>query len=360
MIDRFYEIAQYYDGLVDRFGHHHRACDYGRAESQAVKFRTFAESVDFTGLSVLDVGCGFADFGVYLQDRFAGVRYTGIDLSPRMIEEARRFRPDLDLRVGNLMDPAVDRPFDVVTANGIFYLLGADAPELMKKLVGKMSVLARRAVLFNTLSSWAPDQVAGEFYADPTQVLEWCRTLSSRLVLRHDYHSRDFTICIYKDKQDRARLRLVEAEDIGQLFEWRNDPWIVSLGTSRREVTWEEHSAWLSRVLKQDRHLLFIVYSCEGVPAGTVRLDVQDPGAAILTIYLLKAFTGRGLGPWAVGEACWMALARWSRLERITAFVRRDNLPSIKCFARAGFHEDSDSPGCPDLHVAMAWTREPS
>lgn len=199
MDHRFLEIGQYYDRLVDCFGHHHRACDYGRAGSQAVKFQIFAESLDFTGLSVLDVGCGFADFGVYLKDRFAGVRYVGIDLSPRMIEEARRLQPELDLRVGNVLDQEGDQNYDVVTANGIFYLLGVNAPETMKRIIGKMFELASKAVLFNTLSSWAPDQVPGEFYADPLKVLELVRTLSSRLVLRHDYHSRDFTITMYNE-----------------------------------------------------------------------------------------------------------------------------------------------------------------
>ena len=38
----------------------------------------------------------------------------------------------------------------------------------------------------------------GEFYADPVQTLSWCHTLSPFVVLRHDYHSRDFTVYVYK------------------------------------------------------------------------------------------------------------------------------------------------------------------
>jgi SAM-dependent methyltransferase len=193
-------IARFYDGLVERFGHDPRACDYGHANSQRIKFQVLAGATDYAGLSVLDVGCGFADFADYLEGRFGAVRYSGIDLSPRMIAEARRRRPDLDLRVANLAALPADRQYDVVTANGIFYLLGDDAPRLMRELVTRLFAQARRAVAFNSLSAWAADPSAGEYYADPLETLAFCRTLTPWVVLRHDYHPRDFTVYLYRDR----------------------------------------------------------------------------------------------------------------------------------------------------------------
>jgi len=150
------------------------------------------------GTRVLDVGCGFADFSGYLNERYSNVKYSGVDLSGSMIREAQRCLPDVDVRVGNILDIAGENTVDVVTANGIFYLLEEEAPRLMQTLVNRMFALCRMAVAFNSLSSWAPDQEAGEFYADPLQTLSWCRALSPFVVLRHDYHSRDFTVYIYK------------------------------------------------------------------------------------------------------------------------------------------------------------------
>jgi hypothetical protein len=54
------------------------------------------------------------------------------------------------------------------------------------------------ALAFNSLSNWANDQEANEFYADPVQVLNFCRELTPWVVLRHDYHPRDFTVYMYK------------------------------------------------------------------------------------------------------------------------------------------------------------------
>lgn len=198
MTDPFARIAGYYDGLVQKYGHDPRACDYGRAESQQIKFRVLSETMPLDNRSLLDVGCGFADFAGYLRSRFSGLQYSGIDLCPSMIAEAQRSHPELDLRVANIFDTSFDRSFDVVTANGIFYLLGEQAWPMMQRMIERMIALATSAVVFNSLSAWASDQELDEFYADPLQTVEFCRSLTPWVVLRHDYHPRDFTVYLYK------------------------------------------------------------------------------------------------------------------------------------------------------------------
>lgn len=196
--DRFARIADFYQGLVTRYGHDPRACDYGGPESQQIKFRVLSEAMPLANRSILDVGCGFADFAVYLQGRFPNVRYTGIDLCSAMVTEARRRHPKLGLRIANVLDTSLQTGFDLVSANGIFYLLGDDAWHMMQAIIKRMLDQADSAVAFNSLSAWAEQKESGEFYADPLQVLDFCRQLTPWVVLRHDYHPRDFTIYMYK------------------------------------------------------------------------------------------------------------------------------------------------------------------
>ena len=199
MTDSFARIADYYDGLIRKYGHDPRACDYGRVESQKIKFRALSEVAPLANSSVLDVGCGFADFATFLGEGFPGLLYSGIDLCSAMVDEAKRNHPNLDLRVANIFDASFDHKFDVVTANGIFYLLGDQAWPMMRQMIERMYALAKTAVAFNSLSAWATDQEPGEFYADPLRVVDFCRrALTPRVVLRHDYHPRDFTVYLYK------------------------------------------------------------------------------------------------------------------------------------------------------------------
>jgi SAM-dependent methyltransferase len=199
--DPFDRIADYYNRLVDCYGHDSKACDYGRPQSQTIKFKVLSEVAQLGGKTVLDVGCGLGDYADYLQERFTCPIYTGIDIAPRMLEEVRLHRPTLDVRLMNILDDRMNATFDVVSANGIFYLLGEAAENQMKAIIQRMYSLAKHAVALNSLSAWASVKEPGEFYADPLETVRFCRTLSPWVVLRHDYLPHDFTIYMYRDRQ---------------------------------------------------------------------------------------------------------------------------------------------------------------
>lgn len=190
-------VARYHE-LLDVHGPGLQALDYNDAAAQLRRFEVLSEALPDAG-AVLDVGCGLADFADFLRDTDREVRYVGIDLSERLITHARERRPDLDLRVGNILDADLTpESFDLVVANGIFYLLGDDAFMLMAQIVDRMFSLASAAVAFTTLSAWGPEREAGEFYADPVATLEMCHALTPWLTFRHDYHWRDFAVYLYR------------------------------------------------------------------------------------------------------------------------------------------------------------------
>jgi RimJ/RimL family protein N-acetyltransferase/SAM-dependent methyltransferase len=193
------ENARLYDALVEQYGGGPRALDWGGAESQRLRFEVLAAVAPLRGASVLDVGCGLGDFCQWATDADMEVRYTGIDIAPRMVEAARRRLPTARFELCNLLEAKPpDDAYDYVLASGVFAKRRRAPSEFMNHLAGLMFGLCRKAVAFNSLSAWAPDQEAGEFYADPAATLAFCRTLTPRVVLRHDYHPRDFTLYLYK------------------------------------------------------------------------------------------------------------------------------------------------------------------
>ncbi|MFA9462559.1 class I SAM-dependent methyltransferase [Thiohalorhabdus sp. Cl-TMA] len=191
-------IGEYYSELVGAHGANPLSCDYGRPTSQKRKFGAVAEVMPLSGKHVLDVGCGLGDFADYLDAEIGKVQYTGVEIAPAMLKEARQLRPHLDLRQLDILRETPEGQFDLVTANGIFYLLGTDAKYLTEKIITRMFSLTRYAVAFTTLSTWTDYQESGEFYADPLETLSFCRTLTPWVVLRHDYAPHDFTVYLYK------------------------------------------------------------------------------------------------------------------------------------------------------------------
>ena len=64
---------------------------------------------------VCDMGCGPGHVARYLRD--LGTPVFGLDLSPKMLEEARRLNPDISFRVGNMMALSLgDRTLAGITA----------------------------------------------------------------------------------------------------------------------------------------------------------------------------------------------------------------------------------------------------
>jgi SAM-dependent methyltransferase len=191
-------IAAYYDRRVDQFGHDPRAVDASSQASLDVRYAALCAVTDLGGKRVLEVGCGFGDLGAYIHERHERVRYRGIDLSPRMVEEGRRVHPGLDLEVANVLALPAAQDYDVVLAQGIFYLLRDDPEARVRALVERMFALASEAVALTAISTWAAEPDPDEFQLDPAVALSIGRSLTKAVVLRHDYHPADLTLYLYR------------------------------------------------------------------------------------------------------------------------------------------------------------------
>jgi SAM-dependent methyltransferase len=66
-----------------------------------------------------DVGCGPGQVARYLRD--AGIEVFGLDLSPRMLEAARKLNPDISFRQGDML--ALDLPDGELAGIAAFYAI---------------------------------------------------------------------------------------------------------------------------------------------------------------------------------------------------------------------------------------------
>ncbi len=194
--------VRYYSDLVARHGLDVKSLDWGSRASQQLRFRVLAKVAPLGGMRILDVGCGLADLHAWFREHGMAVDYTGLDITPAMIAAARERFPNDRFVDGDLlqMDAAQLGEFDFVLSSGIFTHRQARPQEFLEAMVARMFAVAKKGVAFNSLSAWAADSAAGEFYADPLATLRFCRTLTPWTTLRHDYHARDFTVYLYRDR----------------------------------------------------------------------------------------------------------------------------------------------------------------
>lgn len=169
------------------------------------RFREFWKEIDFTNQKVLDIGCGFGEMGKFLLKRYKGVKYTGIDVVPEFIEEAKKQVPGGNFVVSDFLKDKINPPeggsYDIVLASGVLNSNSEGNIKYRKIAINKMFELTRKTLAFNMLGAHPQPKnnpKSNIWYADSIEILGYCMSLTRRVVLRANYHPRDFTIIMQK------------------------------------------------------------------------------------------------------------------------------------------------------------------
>ena len=162
----------------------------GGKERQLKRFRAAIEFTLFDErpvLSVLDVGCGFGDFGAWLSEYKPAIRYTGIDINPALIGEGRK-RYSLDLCVTDIASLS-DRSYDLVVANGIFNyrLQHEDHEEYVKGMLRRFMEVAQVGIAVDFMSTYVDFSHPGAFHCPESLVVDAIKTRTKRYAIRNDY-----------------------------------------------------------------------------------------------------------------------------------------------------------------------------
>lgn len=194
-------LAEHYMPLLTKHGDSYGSVNWGSQKSQTTRFKVLVDSLPLSGSeipSILDVGCGLGHLLSYILENDLPFSYFGIDAVSQMIEQAQIRHPQMKSKFQTAqLSKFESQQFDYVVASGIFYV--ACDKQRMEQDIASMFNLCKKAIAFNSLSSWATHKDQGEFYADPIKVLQFCRTLTPRCVLHHDYMGHDFTIHLFRE-----------------------------------------------------------------------------------------------------------------------------------------------------------------
>jgi SAM-dependent methyltransferase len=214
-LDKAAQIA-YFEGLLAEHGANYLALDWNSTESQRLRFKVLKELLIYgkkaSGVSLLDVGCGLGDlYGLLKADGTLHrnkITYTGFDISPKLIEAARKKYPGAKFETKDVLEERHLPSFDYIFCSGIFNIRTTDRLDhldFVKEMLFRMYDLSACGVGVNFLSEGGLP-VAGRdeleagryFYFNPEEILNYSRFVATRYILRHDYHPGDFTVYLLK------------------------------------------------------------------------------------------------------------------------------------------------------------------
>lgn len=192
--------------------HHHSVWMHGYSpqalywenrDVQNIRFDVLFECGVKSGDSVLDVGCGFADLYHYMLAKGISTEYTGIDLSPDMIEVAQTKSSDITLFEGDLFDfDPPDKSVDWVMLSGALNEPLQDEGEYLRRIIPRLFRTCKKGLAFNLLNddfAW-PDKDRYILQAyKPDEVMRQLGQLSNKTLLRTDYLDVDASYFIWRE-----------------------------------------------------------------------------------------------------------------------------------------------------------------
>ncbi|MBT6121521.1 class I SAM-dependent methyltransferase [bacterium] len=172
-------------------------------EGQYARFNVFTQMARLSGHSILDVGCGFADFLKFLNERKWTGDYSGIDLTPEMIDECNLRFPNASFYCDDFIKQytTMKKMYDYTVCSGVISHKVPYQWLFFDRLVEGLFKVSKKGFAFNALSSFAPPHMMHKksyHYYDPKAVEKRLKKITSNFRFKMNYLPHDFTVFVYK------------------------------------------------------------------------------------------------------------------------------------------------------------------
>lgn len=190
-----------YKKSFDKFGDDPRSLQWNSRESAEIRYKQLVEDIDFHNKTVLDVGCGFGDIISFIKAKSKEFYYTGVDVVPEFIKTASEKYPAHKFTKRDYFGNPMQKKFDIILTSGTLNSSSKNAILYRKKAIKTLWEHTNQVLAFNMAGGYPqPESKKGGrvFYANSLEVLQYCLEFTSKLIFKHHYHKKDFTVIMYK------------------------------------------------------------------------------------------------------------------------------------------------------------------
>jgi SAM-dependent methyltransferase len=198
-------VSRYYQGKLREHGATSRGVDWRDETSHALRHEQFLYLLgDDHDATIGDLGCGYGHFLPFLRKHGFNGTYTGYDVAPEMVAEAKRQHgesPAIQWRVSG----RPSEQHDYIIASGIFNVRQQVDDEkwtgYIFNTIDEMAAASSRGFAFNILTLVSDPEYRRPdlYYADPARFMQHCIQKYGRLVaVLHDSGLYEFTLIVRK------------------------------------------------------------------------------------------------------------------------------------------------------------------
>jgi spore coat polysaccharide biosynthesis predicted glycosyltransferase SpsG/L-amino acid N-acyltransferase YncA len=141
--------------------------------------------------------------------------------------------------------------------------------------------------------------------------------------------------CFQKYFDETLVLKLATLDDVHNIYSLSTESFVRQNSFHREKFSFEEHKKWFIEKLR-DEDCFFIISEIGGKFIGQIRFDVAKK-EAVISISIVERYRGIGVGNLIIQKALQYLRIHNPQIEKIKAFIKNDNVSSIKLFQNANF-----------------------
>lgn len=180
-------LSDLYTNKLTYHGDHPEAVSWSR-KGQTARFEAMYELASpLEGKNLLDYGCGKADFYGFIKSKGIKARYTGLDITPGLLELAAAKHPECSFYLHDIEETPLEERFDIAFVCGVFNTRIEGATLSMKNSMRLLFEQTDQALIVNALSSMTREKSFELNYVDPDELLSYTRkNITGNAELRQD------------------------------------------------------------------------------------------------------------------------------------------------------------------------------
>lgn len=196
--------ADFFDSTCEKFKDSSwEACCYLDEFMQDLYYHSIFKNINKNFSTILDVGCGQGDLLSFLKRNTCKAKYTGIDVSSKMVSICKTKYPDSEFNQTSYLD-FESQNFDVILSVGTFNLRVSDKEEeqieYLLSNIKKMYNQCNKVCSFTLMSKHGNRDVEKELFCyEPSKIMDYCLSLTSSVLIDHSSIPIDFIVTLYKE-----------------------------------------------------------------------------------------------------------------------------------------------------------------
>lgn len=194
-------VVRRYQQRIAEHGPTFASLNSGSEAKQAIRHGVHATALRGVRPSILEIGCGLADFFKYLLEHQIDCSYHGYDVVPEYIGKCRTVHPQAKFELRNVFVEGIESTYDTVVMSQVLNnrYQKSDNLQVMQRALELAFQHTRISVSVDMLSTNVDFCNPDLFYYSPEEIFRIARKISPRVLLRHDYRAFEFCIQLFHE-----------------------------------------------------------------------------------------------------------------------------------------------------------------